>query len=58
MLMMVMMMMMMMLRPAVIRPACLGVGHPFGAYDQILFFCRKIAWFLMWVALSDERTGL
>jgi hypothetical protein len=29
------------------QSVCLGVGHPFGAHDQISlfpFFCRKIAW--------------
>jgi hypothetical protein len=29
-----------------VQSVCLGVGHPFGAHDQILlspFFCRKIA---------------
>jgi hypothetical protein len=34
------------LRLTVGQSVCLGVGHPFGAYDQILlfpFFCRKIA---------------
>jgi hypothetical protein len=34
-----------MLWPTVSRSVRLGVGHPFGAYDQILlfpFFCRKI----------------
>jgi hypothetical protein len=31
---------------SVSQSVCLGVGHPFGAYDKILlipFFCRKIA---------------
>jgi hypothetical protein len=32
--------------PSVNQSVCLGVGHPFGAHDQIFlfpFFCRKIA---------------
>jgi hypothetical protein len=38
-----------------------GVGHPFGAHDQILlfpFFCRKIALLFVFGPLSDERMGL
>jgi hypothetical protein len=32
--------------------------HLFGAHDQILIFFGTIAWFLVWCAVSDERTGL
>jgi hypothetical protein len=35
---------------------CLGVGHPFGAHDQILlflFFYRKIA--LVFVLIMNDR---
>jgi hypothetical protein len=38
------------LRLAVDQSVCLGVGHPFGAHYQILFFnffCRKIALFFV-----------
>jgi hypothetical protein len=40
-----------MLRPTVSRPVCLGIKHPFGAYNNYGFF-------FLWGALSDERTGL
>jgi hypothetical protein len=46
------------LRPTVSRQFYLGVGLPSGAHDQIFVFCLTIAGFLMWGALSDERTGL
>jgi hypothetical protein len=47
-----------MLRPTVSRPVCLGIKHPFRAYDQICINRMTIAFFLLWGALSDERTGL
>jgi hypothetical protein len=40
------------------RPVCLGIKHPYGAYDQIFYYCQTFAGFLMWGARSDERTGL
>jgi hypothetical protein len=46
-----------MLRPTVSRPVCLGIKHPFGAYDQIFITCVTVTVFL-WGALPDERTGL
>jgi hypothetical protein len=47
-----------MLRPTVSRPVCLGIKHPSGTYDQILYYCQTVAGMLIWGALSDERTGL
>jgi hypothetical protein len=46
------------LRPTVSRPVRLGFGLPSGAHYQIFVFCLAIAGFLMWHALSDERTGM
>jgi hypothetical protein len=53
-----------MLRPTVIRPVCLGIKHPSGAYDQIFFFRTEygirltVTFLIPWVTLSDERLGL
>jgi hypothetical protein len=33
-------------------------GFASGTHDQILGLCLKIAGFLLWEALSDERMGL
>jgi hypothetical protein len=46
------------LRPKVSRPVCLGIKHPFGAYDQIFITCVTVTLLFLWGALSDERTGL
>jgi hypothetical protein len=46
-----------MLRPTVSRPVCLGIKHPFRAYDQILITVRPLR--VCWSGvISDERTGL
>jgi hypothetical protein len=47
-----------MLRPTISRPVCLGIKHPFGAYDQIFITCVTVTGLFLWGALSDERTGL
>jgi hypothetical protein len=47
-----------MLRPTVNQPVCLGIKHPFVAYNQIFVTVRKFRVLLMRGALSDERTRL
>jgi hypothetical protein len=44
------------LRPTVSQPVCLGVGLTFGTHEEVFLFCLTIAGFLLWGALSDERT--
>jgi hypothetical protein len=47
-----------MLRQTVSRSVCLGIRHPFVAYNQIFIHCLTVTCLLMWGALSDERKGL
>jgi hypothetical protein len=47
-----------MLQLTVSRPVCLGVRHPYGAHDQIFFYCQTVAVLLMCVILSDKRIGV
>jgi hypothetical protein len=44
--------------PTVSQPMCLGVGLPFGTYDQIFLFCLIIVGFLMLSTLSDKKMRL
>jgi hypothetical protein len=46
------------LRPTVSQPIYLGVGHPFGAHDQISIFLHLTITFFLLPVLSDERTYL
>jgi hypothetical protein len=47
------------LRPTVSRPVCLGVRTPFGLMVRFyMFFSLTCTSFLMYGALSDERTGV
>jgi hypothetical protein len=46
-----------MLRPTVSRPVCLGIKHPFGAYDHMFVIVKTAADLLKWAALTDEGRG-
>jgi hypothetical protein len=52
------------LRPTVSRPVYIGVRHPLGAHEKLLFCffflydLQSVAGLLMWGAPSHERTGL
>jgi hypothetical protein len=46
-----------MIRPTVSRPVCLGIKHPFGAYDQIFITCVTVTVLFSWGVLSDESSG-
>jgi hypothetical protein len=47
-----------MLRQTVSRPVYFGVKPPSGAQDQVFITVRLFWDFMMWGALSDERTNL